>query len=254
MRRVVIEIEIDRARYAQLYGPTTGDRIRLADTNLLIEVTDDACVGGDEAVFGGGKVIRESMGQSTATRAEGAPDLVITGVVILDHGGVVKDDVGIRDGRIVVSAGGEPDITEPSTRLVIGPSTEILAGNGKILTAGAVELHVHLSCPQLLDTALASGVTTIIGGGTGPADGTKATTVTAGREHPDDAARPRRLDDSTSLSSARATRCRRRAARATGGRRFGLKLHEDWGHHAGSIEHACGSATNRRAGAIHTTP
>jgi urease subunit alpha len=175
-------MEVDRARYAQLYGPTTGDRIRLADTDLLIEVTDDACAGGDEAVFGGGKVIRESMGQSTATRAEGTPDMVITGAVILDHWGIVKADVGIRDGRIVgIGRAGNPDITDGvDPALVIGPSTEILSGNGKILTAGAVDSHVHLICPQLLDTALASGVTTIIGGGTGPADGTKATTVTAG--------------------------------------------------------------------------
>ena len=175
-------MEIDRDRYAQLYGPTVGDRIRLADTDLLIEVTSDACVGGDEAVFGGGKVIRESMGQSTVTRAEGTPDLVITGVVILDHWGVVKADVGIRDGRIVgIGRAGNPDITDGvDPALVIGPSTEILAGNGKILTAGAVDSHVHLICPEILDTAIASGVTTIIGGGTGPADGTKATTVTAG--------------------------------------------------------------------------
>jgi urease subunit alpha len=176
-------MEIDRARYAELYGPTTGDRIRLADTNLLIEVTDDACAGGDEAVFGGGKVIRESMGQSTATRAEGTPDLVITGAVILDHWGVVKADIGVRDGRIVgIGRAGNPDITDGiDPALVIGPSTEIVSGNGKIVTAGAVDSHVHLICPQLLDTALASGVTTIIGGGTGPADGTKATTVTAGK-------------------------------------------------------------------------
>ncbi len=175
--------EISRARYAALYGPTTGDRIRLADTDLLIEVTDDLARGagaGDEAVFGGGKVIRESMGQARTTRAEGAPDLVITGAVILDHWGVVKADVGVRDGRIVaIGKAGNPDTMDgvhPS--LVIGPSTEILAGNGKILTAGAIDSHVHLICPQLLDEALAAGVTTIIGGGTGPAEGTKATTVT----------------------------------------------------------------------------
>jgi urease subunit alpha len=175
-------MEIDRVRYAQLYGPTVGDRIRLADTDLLIEVTDDSCVGGDEAVFGGGKVIRESMGQSTMTRAEGTPDLVITGAVILDHWGIVKADVGIRDGRIVgIGRAGNPDITDGvHPALVIGPGTEILAGNGKILTAGAVDSHVHLICPEILDTAIASGITTIIGGGTGPAEGTKATTVTPG--------------------------------------------------------------------------
>jgi urease subunit alpha len=175
-------ISVDRARYALLYGPTAGDRIRLADTNLLVEVERDLCAGGDEAVFGGGKVIRESMGQSRTTRADGAPDLVITGAVILDHWGIVKADVGVRDGRIVaIGKAGNPDIMDGITPgLVIGPSTEILAGNGKILTAGAIDCHVHLICPQLIPEALGSGTTTLIGGGTGPAEGTKATTVTPG--------------------------------------------------------------------------
>jgi urease subunit alpha len=176
---------VARDRYRALYGPTTGDRIRLADTELFIEVTDDHCVGGDEVVFGGGKVIRESMGQGMATRAAtaehpGAPDLVITGAVILDHWGVVKADVGVRDGRIVgIGKAGNPDTMDGvHPALVIGPSTEILAGNGKVLTAGAIDTHVHLICPQQLDEALGSGITTIIGGGSGPAEGTKATTVT----------------------------------------------------------------------------
>ncbi|MET0136194.1 MAG: urease subunit alpha [Kibdelosporangium sp.] len=176
---------IDRDRYAELFGPTVGDRVRLADTNLLIEVTEDRSRGagaGDEVLFGGGKVIRESMGQGTATRAEGAPDLVITGVVILDHWGVVKADVGVRDGRIVaIGKAGNPDVmagVDPA--LVIGPSTEVLAGNGKILTAGGIDCHVHFICPQLTDEALSSGVTTMIGGGVGPVESTKATTVTAG--------------------------------------------------------------------------
>jgi urease subunit alpha len=174
--------EIDRAHYRRLYGPTTGDRVRLADTDLWIEVERDDCVGGDEAVFGGGKVIRESMGQSGRTRAEGTPDLVITGALILDHWGVVKADVGIRDGRIVgIGRAGNPDTMDGvHPALVIGPSTEILSGNGRILTAGAIDCHVHLICPQIVDEALASGITTLIGGGTGPADGTKATTVTPG--------------------------------------------------------------------------
>ncbi|WP_433326034.1 urease subunit alpha [Spirillospora sp. CA-294931] len=176
--------EISRARYAALYGPTEGDRIRLADTDLFIEVTEDRSRGpagaGDEAVFGGGKVIRESMGQARATRAEGALDLVITGAVVLDHWGVVKADVGVRDGRIVaLGKAGNPDVMDGvHPGLVIGPSTEVLAGNGTILTAGAVDSHVHLICPQLLEEALGAGVTTLIGGGTGPAEGTKATTVT----------------------------------------------------------------------------
>jgi urease subunit alpha len=178
-------IELSRQRYALLYGPTAGDRIRLADTDLLIQVERDLCAGGDEAVFGGGKVIRESMGQSRATRAEGAPDLVITGAVVLDHWGIVKADVGIRDGRIVaLGKAGNPDIMDGvHPRLVIGPSTEILSGNGLILTPGGIDCHVHLICPQLLPEALGSGITTIIGGGTGPAEGTKATTVTPGSWH-----------------------------------------------------------------------
>lgn len=177
---------ITRQHYAALYGPTTGDRLRLADTDLWIEVAEDRSGGGahrgEEVVFGGGKVIRESMGQSAATRAEGTPDLVITGAVILDHWGIIKADIGIRDGRIVgIGKAGNPDVMDGvDPALVIGPATEILAGNGRILTAGGVDCHVHLICPQSLNEALGSGITTIIGGGTGPAEGSKATTVTPG--------------------------------------------------------------------------
>ncbi|MCD9145764.1 urease subunit alpha [Streptomyces albireticuli] len=181
--------EIGRAAYTELYGPTTGDRIRLADTDLLIEIEEDRSGGpghaGDEAVFGGGKVIRESMGQSRVTRAEGAPDTVITGAVVLDHWGVVKADIGIRDGRVTgIGKAGNPDTMDGvHPDLVIGPETEVIAGNGRILTAGAVDAHVHFICPQLADEALASGVTTLVGGGTGPAEGSKATTVTPGSWH-----------------------------------------------------------------------
>ncbi|MGB6164684.1 MAG: urease subunit alpha [Pseudonocardiaceae bacterium] len=176
---------VERSRYATLYGPTEGDRVRLADTDLLLEVTEDRCRGphgGDEAVFGGGKVIRESMGQARACRVDGAPDLVITGAVVLDHWGVVKADIGVRDGRIVgLGKAGNPDIMDGvHPALVIGPGTEVIAGNGMILTAGAVDSHVHLISPQQVPEALGSGVTTMIGGGTGPATGTKATTVTPG--------------------------------------------------------------------------
>ena len=176
---------VDRRRYAALYGPTAGDRIRLADTNLLIEIERDLCGGGDEAVFGGGKVIRESMGQSAATRADGAPDTVITGAVVLDHWGVVKADVGIRDGRITaIGKAGNPDTMDGvHADLVIGPGTEVIAGNGRVLTAGAIDCHVHFICPQIVTEALAAGITTLIGGGTGPAEGTKATTVTPGAWH-----------------------------------------------------------------------
>ena len=178
--------ELSRARYAALFGPTTGDRIRLADTDLLVEITEDRSGGpglaGDEAVFGGGKVLRESMGQSRATRADGAPDTVITGAVIIDHWGIIKADIGIRDGRIVaIGKAGNPDIMSGvHPDLVVGPSTEIIAGNGRILTAGAIDCHVHLICPQIMEEALGGGITTIVAGGTGPAEGSKATTVTPG--------------------------------------------------------------------------
>ena len=182
--------EISRERYAALYGPTTGDRVRLADTDLFIEVEQDRCAGGEEAVFGGGKVIRESMGMAHATRiardgVPGTPDTVITGAIVLDHWGVVKADIGVRDGRIVaLGKAGNPDTMDGvHPELVIGPSTEIIAGNGKILTAGGIDGHVHLICPQSITEALGSGVTTLIGGGTGPAEGSKATTVTPGAWH-----------------------------------------------------------------------
>ncbi len=232
---------LDRDRYIRLYGPTAGDRIRLADTDLLIEVEEDRTAGGDEAVFGGGKVIRESMGQSTATRADGAPDLVITGAVVLDHWGVVKADVGVRDGRIVgLGKAGNPDTMDGvDPALVIGPSTEILSGNGLLLTAGGVDSHVHLICPQLLEEALATGITTIIGGGTGPAEGTKATTVTPGAWNL--AAMLQALDGwpvnvallgKGNTVSAEALR-EQLAAGASG-----FKLHEDWGTTPAAID-AC---------------
>ncbi|MFF3252747.1 urease subunit alpha [Actinacidiphila glaucinigra] len=181
--------ELSRAVYADLFGPTTGDRLRLADTDLLIEVERDLSGGadgsGDEAVFGGGKVIRESMGQARATRAEGTPDTVITGAVVLDHWGVVKADIGIRDGRIAaLGKAGNPDTMDGvHPDLVIGPETEVIAGNGRIVTAGAVDAHVHFISPTIVDEALASGITTLVGGGTGPAEGTKATTITPGPWH-----------------------------------------------------------------------
>ncbi|MFI8998701.1 urease subunit alpha [Streptomyces sp. NPDC053542] len=181
--------ELSRAAYADLFGPTAGDLVRLADTDLLIEITEDWAGGpgrsGDEAVFGGGKVIRESMGQSRLSRADGAPDTVITGVIVIDHWGIVKADVGIRDGRIVaLGKAGNPDTMDGvHPDLVIGPETEIIAGQGKILTAGAIDTHVHFICPEQATEALASGVTTMIGGGTGPAEGSKATTITPGAWH-----------------------------------------------------------------------
>ncbi|GAA1535533.1 urease subunit alpha [Dactylosporangium maewongense] len=232
---------LDRRRYAALYGPTTGDRIRLADTNLIVEVEADHCAGGDEAVFGGGKVIRESMGQSRATRAEGTPDTVITGAVILDHWGIVKADVGIRDGRIVaIGKAGNPDIM-PGVHpdLVIGPSTEIVAGNGKILTAGAVDTHVHFICPQLVTEALAGGVTTLVGGGVGPAESSKATTVTSNVWH---LARMHEALDvwpvNVLLLGKGNTVSEEAMWEQLRGGAGGFKLHEDWGTTPAAID-AC---------------
>ena len=171
---------IDRARYGALYGPTVGDRLRLADTDLWLEVEEDRCVGGDEAVFGGGKTIRESMLQGSRRPPQGAPDVVITNVVVLDHWGVIRCDVGIRDGRIAaLGKAGNPDIADGvHPDLEIGPSTDVIAGEGRILTAGGIDCHVHFICPQIVDQAVAAGMTTLIGGGTGPSEGTRATTCT----------------------------------------------------------------------------
>jgi len=178
-------VEISRSAYASLYGPTTGDQVRLADTDLWIEVEQDLTFGGEEAVFGGGKSIRESMHQSTTSRADGAPDTVITSALVLDHWGVVKADVGIRDGRIVaLGRSGNPDIADGvHPDLVIGPSTDVVSGEGKILTAGGIDVHVHFLSRSQVHEALATGITTLGGGGTGPSEGSKATTVTPGAWH-----------------------------------------------------------------------
>ncbi|AWT41759.1 MULTISPECIES: urease subunit alpha [Streptomyces] len=252
--------EISRAAYADLFGPTTGDRIRLADTDLLIEIEEDRSGGpgraGDEAVFGGGKVIRESMGQSRATRAEGTPDTVITGAVIVDHWGVVKADVGIRDGRITgIGKAGNPDTMDGvHPELVIGPETEIIAGNGRILTAGAIDAHVHFICPQVADEALASGITTLVGGGTGPAEGSKATTVTPGPWH---LARMFEAMEQYPLNigflgKGNTVSHEAMLSQIRGGA-LGLKLHEDWGSTPAVIDAALTVAD--RTGiqvAIHT--
>ncbi|HZT89838.1 MAG TPA: urease subunit alpha [Stellaceae bacterium] len=174
---------IARGAYAAMYGPTVGDRVRLADTELFIEVEEDRTIYGEEVKFGGGKVIRDGMGQSQRARAAGAPDTVITNALILDHWGIVKADVAIRDGRIAaIGKSGNPDI-QPAVDIVIGPGTEIIAGEGRILTAGGVDAHIHFIAPQQIEEALYSGVTTMLGGGTGPASGTLATTCTPGAWH-----------------------------------------------------------------------
>lgn len=178
-------MQISREKYASLYGPTSGDQVRLADTDLWIEVEKDLTIGGDEAVFGGGKSIRESMLQGSVTSAEGAPDTVITNAIVLDWWGIVKADVGIKDGTIVaLGRAGNSDVSDGvHPQLQIGPSTEIISGEGKILTAGGFDSHVHMISPSQTIEALSTGITTISGGGTGPAEGTKATTVTPGPWH-----------------------------------------------------------------------
>ncbi|CAN7431340.1 urease subunit alpha [Mycolicibacterium frederiksbergense] len=236
---------LSRDRYAALYGPTAGDRIRLADTDLFIEITEDRSGGpelaGDEAVFGGGKVLRESMGQSRATRADGAPDTVITGAVILDYWGIIKADIGIRDGRIVaIGKAGNPDIMSGvHPDLVVGPSTEIISGNGRIVTAGAIDCHVHLICPQIMEEALGGGITTIVAGGTGPAEGSKATTVTPGSWH---LARMLEALDTWPLNIALLGKGNTVSHEAMWeqlrGGAAGFKLHEDWGTTPAAID-AC---------------
>jgi urease subunit alpha len=233
-------MKIDRRTYADHYGPTTGDRIRLADTDLMIRIETDATVYGDEVKFGGGKVIRDGMGQSpSVTRASGAPDLVITNVVIVDSTGIRKGDVGVRDGRIAaIGKAGNPGIMAGvSPDLVIGASTEVIAGEGHILTAGAIDAHVHFISPNQIPDAFYSGITTLIGGGTGPATGTKATTCTPGEWH------IRRMYEAAEAfplnfgflgkgnsSSGDALREQIRAGA------LGLKLHEDWGSTPAAID------------------
>jgi urease subunit alpha len=176
-------IILARSVYADMFGPTTGDRVRLADTDLIIEVEKDFTVYGEEVKFGGGKVIRDAMGQSQVTNRKGAVDTVITNALILDHWGIVKADVGLKDGRILaIGKAGNPDI-QPGVTIIIGPGTEVIAGEGKILTAGGFDTHIHFICPQQIEEALMSGVTSMLGGGTGPAAGTNATTCTPGPWH-----------------------------------------------------------------------
>ena len=235
-----MSLRIPRPQYAELYGPTTGDRIRLADTELLIEVERDLTVAGDEAKFGGGKALRDGMGQSaSATSAEGALDLVITNAVILDHWGIVKADIGVRAGRIVaVGKAGNPDLMDGVTAgMVVGASTEAIAAEGRIVTAAAIDAHVHFICPQLVWEALSAGVTTLIGGGTGPATGTNATTCTPG---PWNIGRmlqaaegfPVNLGFLGKGNSSAAAPLREQIEAGA----IGLKLHEDWGTTPAAID------------------
>jgi urease subunit alpha len=246
-------MKIARKAYAEMFGPTTGDRVRLADTELFIEIERDFTIYGEEVKFGGGKVIRDGMGQSQRTSKE-TVDTVITNAVIVDYTGIVKADIGIKDGRIAaIGKAGNPDI-QPGVTIVIGPGTEVIAGEGKLVTAGGIDTHIHFICPQQIDHALASGVTTLIGGGTGPAHGTFATTCTPGPWHLErmlqaadgypinlgflgkgNASRPEPLHEQISAGA------------------IGLKLHEDWGTTPAAID-ACLSVAEETDTqvAIHT--
>jgi len=228
---------ISRRAYAGMFGPTTGDRIRLADTELLIEVEADRTIYGEEVKFGGGKVIRDGMGQSQRSNAEGAVDTVITNAVILDHWGIVKADIGIKAGRIAtIGKAGNPD-TQPGVDIIIGPGTEVIAGEGRIVTAGGIDTHIHFICPQQVDEALYSGVTTMMGGGTGPAAGTSATTCTPGPWH-----LMRMLQAAEGLpmnlgffGKGNASQPRALVEMVEAGA-CGLKLHEDWGTTPAAID------------------
>ncbi len=235
--------EIERSAYADMFGPTTGDKVRLADTDLIIEVEDDRTVYGEEVKFGGGKVIRDGMGQSQVTRAGGAVDTVITNALIVDHTGIYKADIGLKDGRIAgIGKAGNPDI-QPGVDIIVGPGTEAIAAEGKIVTAGGLDVHIHFICPQQIDDALYSGLTTMMGGGTGPAAGTNATTCTPGPWHiarmlqaaeafpmnlgffgKGNASTPQALEEQVNAGAC------------------ALKLHEDWGTTPAAIDTCLGVA------------
>jgi urease subunit alpha len=257
---------MDRRAYAQTYGPTTGDRVRLADTELFIEIERDLTTYGDEVKFGGGKVIRDGMGQSPISNAHGAVDLVITNAVILDWWGIIKADVGIKDGKIYkVGKAGNPYIQD-NVDIIIGPGTEIIAGEGSILTAGGIDTHIHFICPQQIDVAIASGITTMIGGGTGPAAGTSATTCTPGvwnmyRMLQAADAFPMNIG---LLGKGNSSQPQGLVEQVEAGA-IGLKLHEDWGTTPAAIDNclnvadeydvqvAIHSDTLNEAGFVETT-
>ena len=229
-------LKISRQAYAEMFGPTTGDKLRLADTELWLEVEKDFTTYGDEVKFGGGKVIRDGMGQSQRPSAE-TVDLVITNALIIDHWGIVKADVGVKNGRIfAIGKAGNPD-TQPNVNIVVGPGTEVLAGEGMILTAGGIDSHIHFICPQQIEEALMSGVTTMLGGGTGPATGTNATTCTPGPwnihrmlEAVDIA--PMNIGLMGKGNASQPDALREQVAAGA----IGLKLHEDWGTTPAAID------------------
>jgi len=228
---------MSRAAYAQMFGPTVGDKVRLADTDLVIEVEKDFTTYGEEVKFGGGKVIRDGMGQSQRSRSEGAVDTVITNALILDHWGIVKADIGIKDGRIAaIGKAGNPDV-QPNVSIIVGPGTEVIAGEGMIVTAGGIDVHVHFICPQQIEEALYSGLTTMMGGGTGPAAGTTATTCTPGPWHIQ-----RMLQAADAFPMNLGIFGKGNASLAAGlveqieAGACGLKLHEDWGTTPAAID------------------
>jgi len=245
---------IDRRTYAETYGPTVGDKVRLADTELFIEVEKDFTTYGDEVKFGGGKVIRDGMGQSPISREDGAVDLVITNALILDWWGIVKADVGIKDGKIYkIGKAGNPHIQD-NVDIIIGPATEALAGEGMILTAGGIDAHIHFICPQQIETAIASGITTMIGGGTGPATGTNATTCTPGEWHI-----YRMLEAAEAfpmnlgfLGKGNSSQPEGLAEQVKAGV-IGLKLHEDWGTTPAAID-TCLSVADKYCGEMNVLP
>ena len=229
--------KIQRSSYAEMYGPTTGDKVRLADTDLFIEVEKDFTVYGEEVKFGGGKVIRDGMGQSQITREDGAVDTVITNALVVDVNGIFKSDIGIKDGLIhKIGKSGNPD-TQPNIDIIIGPGTEIIAGEGKIITAGGFDSHIHFICPQQIDDALHSGLTTMLGGGTGPAHGTLATTCTPGSWH---LGKMIQSADAFSMNLAFAGKGNSSKPEAlieqVNAGACALKLHEDWGTTPGAID------------------
>ena len=245
---------IDRTAYAAMFGPTVGDRVRLADTDLFIEVEEDRTHYGEEVKFGGGKVIRDGMGQSQVSREDGAVDTVITNALIVDHWGIIKADVGILGGRITaIGKAGNPDV-QPDVDIIIGPGTEAIAGEGRILTAGGIDAHIHWICPQLVDDALHSGITTMLGGGTGPAEGTNATTCTPGPWHLGRVMQaaeglPVNLSFFGKGNASDPGALREQVAAGA----CGLKLHEDWGTTPSAIDTCLGVAEDMDVQvAIHT--
>ena len=237
--------KIQRSSYAEMYGPTTGDKVRLADTDLFIEVEKDFTVYGEEVKFGGGKVIRDGMGQSQITREDGAVDTVITNALVVDVNGIFKSDIGIKNGLIhKIGKSGNPD-TQPNIDIIIGPGTEIIAGEGKIITAGGFDSHIHFICPQQIDDALHSGLTTMLGGGTGPAHGTLATTCTPGSWH---LAKMIQSADAFSMNLAFAGKGNSSKPEAlieqVNAGACALKLHEDWGTTPGAIDNCLKVADN----------